>query len=241
MPVPPSDVPTPAPDPARGGRPHGAESGVPGDRESGPGGRQPLEFVPDALSYQRREAKPLAPGRGAAEVPRPRGMIPLMIRVWATGLLLLVLCRVFLFTTYKVSGSSMVEALLDGDRILVAEVTPLIDPLVTGDTVVFAMDREVLVKRIVAGPGDRVAMEDGRIRRNGALVPEDIPSERDSHDTFPEYLMQEQEYFMLGDNRRVSIDSRDFGPVDRTQVLGKVFLRFTGEGMSGVSALARRP
>jgi signal peptidase I len=172
-------------------------------------------------------------------------MLPSRVRLltglrWLTVTLVLLLCaRLALFTTYRVSGSSMLEALHDGDRILVGHHQWLVDPLESGDAVVLEVDGEVLVKRIVACPGDVIAMQRGRVMRNGSEVREDIPAPLNRADSFPDYRLGSDEYFVLGDHRRVSIDSRDFGPVSSRQVLGRVFLRMSGRGLSAVSALER--
>jgi signal peptidase I len=144
-----------------------------------------------------------------------------------------------LFTTYRVSGASMREALQDGDRIVVASHPWLVQPVLAGDTVILRVDDEVLVKRVMACPGDSIAMDSGRVIRNGQPVVESISPVMEGAESFPEYHLGGDEYFVLGDNRRVSIDSRDFGPVRSFQLMGKVFLRMHGSEVSTVAALER--
>jgi signal peptidase I len=162
-----------------------------------------------------------------------------ILRTVTAVLLLLVVARVTLFTTYRVAGASMREALQDGDRVVVGSHPWLVRPVLTGDTVILDVDGEVLVKRVMACPGDRIAMDRGHVLRNGAPVVETIPASLEAGDSFPEYHLLGDEYFVLGDNRRVSIDSRDFGPVRSEQVIGKVFLRMHGSEFSTVAALER--
>jgi type IV secretory pathway protease TraF len=71
-------------------------------------------------------------------------------------------------------------------------------------------------------------------------VTEAIPPALDTRDSFPPVRLGADEYFLLGDNRRVSVDSREFGPVHAFQVLGQVVLRVHGGGLSTVAALERR-
>ncbi|HZJ71869.1 MAG TPA: signal peptidase I [Planctomycetota bacterium] len=162
-----------------------------------------------------------------------------VLRLAAAAMLLLVVARAALFTTYRVAGASMREALQDGDRIVVASHPWLVQPVLAGDTVILRVDDEVLVKRVMACPGDCIAMDRGHVLRNGAPVVEAIPAPLEGSDSFPEYHLRGDEYFVLGDNRRVSIDSRDFGPVHGWQVMGKVFLRMHGSEVSTVAALER--
>jgi signal peptidase I len=162
-----------------------------------------------------------------------------VLRLAAAALLLLVVARAALFTTYRVAGASMREALQDGDRIVVASNPWLVQPVLAGDTVILRVEDEVLVKRVMACPGDCIAMDRGHVVRNGAPVVEAIPAPMEGSDSFPEYHLRRDEYFVLGDNRRVSIDSRDFGPVHGWQVMGKVFLRLHGSEVSTVAALER--
>jgi signal peptidase I len=161
-------------------------------------------------------------------------------RAVALGLLAAVAARLLLFTSYRVSGSSMREALQDGDHILVCE-PGWLGPTSVGDAVIAQVEDEVLVKRIAAGPGDRIGMSAGRVLRNGEPVPESVPPALETADSFPELALGPDEYFLLGDNRRVSVDSRDFGPVHAAQLLGRVVLRFHGGAVSTVAALERAP
>ncbi len=156
----------------------------------------------------------------------------------AALLLLLSAARSAFFTTYKVSGTSMLEALEDGDRILVGESDWLVEPVERGDTVVFSVLDEILVKRIVGCPGDTLEMARGKLIRNGIPVRERIPGHLNRDESFPTYRLLSDEYFVLGDHRRVSVDSRDFGPIHLEQVLGTVMFRMTGSGVAPISGIA---
>jgi len=162
------------------------------------------------------------------------------LRVTLLLMLVTLAVRATLFTSYRVCGSSMREALQDGDRILVCDANWLLHRPAVGDTVVAEVEHEVLVKRVAACPGDSVGMSAGHLLRNGRPVAESIPPALDTLDSFPAVQLGADEYFLLGDNRRVSVDSREFGPVRAAQVLGQVVLRIHGGGLSAVAALERR-
>jgi signal peptidase I len=173
-------------------------------------------------------------------MPSPRSLALVCLRSLVAALLLVLLLRTMLFTSYRVAGSSMRETLQDGDRILVCQADWLVQPPAVGDTVVAEVEDEVLVKRVAAGPGDSIGMSRGRVLRNGLTVAEAIPPELDCGDSFPPVLLGADEYFLLGDHRRVSVDSREFGPVHARQVLGRVLLRIHGGDLLQVAALERR-
>lgn len=167
----------------------------------------------------------------------PRSLALTGLRSLLLALVMATLVRATLLTSYRVCGSSMRESLQDGDRILVCEATWLLDPPRVGETVVAIVDDEVLVKRVAALPGERIGMRNGVVLRNGREVPEAIPEALGCDDSFPEVELGEGEYFLLGDHRRVSVDSRAFGPVREAQLAGKVLLRLHGGGLERVAAL----
>lgn len=169
-----------------------------------------------------------------------RHKLLIAFRLCVVVVLLLTGIRATLFTVYRVAGTSMLDTLLDGDRILVTDEEWMIYPVRPGDTVVFEIQDEVLVKRIVGTPGDRIALVAGEVIRNGHHVTEQIPVDYNSRDTMHELELGLGQYFVLGDHRAVSVDSRDFGPVEEAQLIGKVMLRMSGHGFSSVAALTRK-
>lgn len=148
-----------------------------------------------------------------------------LLRVALVLVLVAMVAHGLLFATYQVAGSSMWPTLGNGDRILVLE-GALADPEV-GDVVILEVDGEVLVKRLAAVPGDRIAMASGAVVLNGRYVREPYPRGDTEIDSFPEYVLAPRECFVLGDNRPVSIDSRDFGPVPLDALVGTVVMRLS--------------
>ena len=122
----------------------------------------------------------------------------------------------------------MLPALKDGDRILIQR-NP--DHLQRGDIVIyyFPMDqRKSYLKRIVALPNETVEIRDGKILINGNLLEEPYvdPKLNLSMRSLPEIKLAEDSYFVVGDNRDASADSRIWGPLQRKFIYGKYLRKY---------------
>ena len=142
--------------------------------------------------------------------------------------LLVLLLAVSVSEPFTVRSSSMAPTLHTGDQILAERLTPRFGHLERGDLVVFRAPatRALLVKRVVALPGDRVGLADGRLVVNGHRRPEayvDLASVDGVY--FGPEVVPAGSVFVMGDDRADSVDSRDFGPVALDRVLGRVLWR----------------
>jgi signal peptidase I len=143
------------------------------------------------------------------------------------GAALMLGLHAFAIQVSVVRGHSMEPSLHDGDRLVVDRVSYGLGDVARGDVVVLRCprDRSVdYVKRIVAVPGDRLAMVGGVLRVNGVPC-DDYNSILDVQD-LPERVIPAGHVFVLGDNRPISCDSREFGLVPLALLRGKVRLRF---------------
>jgi len=148
---------------------------------------------------------------------------------------LLLLFYSFFFNLSVVRGSSMAPGIQDGDRILVEPWSYLFGPVERGDVIVlrYPLDPEIdYIKRVIGLPGDHVTIEAGRVFVNGVRLEEPYVREIDetsstSVDVAP------GNYFVLGDNRPRSSDSREFGFVPESYVRGRVDLRLWPPGRAG--------
>jgi signal peptidase I len=142
-------------------------------------------------------------------------------------LLLLLAARAWVAEPVRIPTSSMARTLLPGEHVLVDKVSPHARAWRHGDIVMFRAPGtgQLTVKRLVGLPGDRLAIRDGVLVVNGARVAEPYvaPGAIDSV-FFGPTLVQPGEVFVLGDNRRNSLDSRDYGPVPVDALEGRVLL-----------------
>ncbi len=136
----------------------------------------------------------------------------------------------FVAQAFRVQGTSMEPLLLDGERIVVNKFVYRFRPIERGDVVVFWFPQNPslsFVKRVVGLPGDRVEI------RNGELVVNDIvnkepylPASFRDNDDHPPTEVRKGYYFVLGDHRRSSNDSRSWGEVPEKYIYGKAVFRF---------------
>jgi signal peptidase I len=132
---------------------------------------------------------------------------------------------IFLYQPVRVEGTSMLPVLEDQDRLFINKIAYRVGDIHQGDVVVFQYPRDhakSYIKRVIALPGDRLRIDHGDVYVNGVLLPEPYVPNRFTDDrSQPEMVLAPQEYFVMGDHRSISSDSRDFGPVDRSLIYGK--------------------
>jgi signal peptidase I len=132
---------------------------------------------------------------------------------------------VFLYQPVKVEGGSMEPGLEDQERIVINKLVYRWGNIGHSDIIVFRYPRDPrksFIKRVIGLPGDRVRIAFGHVYVNGkpvdeSYVPEDFMDTR----SYPETVVPANAYFVLGDHRSMSNDSREFGPVPRSYIYGK--------------------
>jgi signal peptidase I len=136
----------------------------------------------------------------------------------------------FGFQVARVDGLSMAPTLEDHDRLIVNKlVYELGDPR-PGDIVMlyYPVDpAKMFVKRVIAREGDTVRIEDGHVYVNDIPLHDDyVPEEFRSHDDWGPTVIQQGYYFVMGDHRNNSLDSRHWGSVPKKYIVGKVKVRW---------------
>ncbi|NOT30895.1 MAG: signal peptidase I [Planctomycetes bacterium] len=151
------------------------------------------------------------------------------------GGLLLVAYGLF-FNLSVVRGSSMTPGIQDGDRILVEPWSYLLGPIERGDVIVlrYPLDPEIdYIKRVIGLPGDRVTLARGQVWVNDERLEEPYVAAVDPSSTLS-IVVEVGHYFVLGDNRPRSSDSREFGQVPEEHVRGRVDLCLWPLGRAGL-------
>jgi signal peptidase I len=132
---------------------------------------------------------------------------------------------IFLYQPVRVEGTSMLPMLEDQDRLFINKIAYRVGDIHQGDVVVFQYPRDPAksyIKRVIALPGDDLRIDHGRVYVDGKLLKEPYVPERFTDDrSQPEMVLRPHEYWVMGDHRSISSDSRDFGPVDRDLIYGK--------------------
>ena len=136
-----------------------------------------------------------------------------------------VLIITFLYQPVRVEGTSMLPRLEDRDRLFINKFVYHISAIERGDVVVFHYPRDPeksYIKRVIGLPGDRITIDRGQVRLNGSLLRESyVPLMYKDSRSMAEIVVPPETYFMMGDHRSISSDSREFGPVDRSLIYGK--------------------
>jgi signal peptidase I len=163
-------------------------------------------------------------------VPKESAAHPLpVVAVWTRDLLVSLAISafiiIFLYQPVKVEGVSMMPGLEDQERIFVNKFVYRWEPIQRGDIIVFRYPRDTsksYIKRVIGVAGDRVRIVNGQVYVNGEALDEDyVPSDYADGRSYPELVVPRNSYFVLGDHRTMSSDSREFGPVNDRYIYGK--------------------
>lgn len=161
----------------------------------------------------------------AAQAPQRSSSLSLWLRDLLVALAAPVMIFVFLYQPVRVEGTSMLPRLEDRDRLFINKFVYHFESIHRGDVVVFHYPRDPeksYIKRVIALPGDRLRIDRGTVYVNGKKLSEPyVPTEYRDEKSMTESVIPPDEYFMMGDHRSISSDSREFGPVDRDLIYGR--------------------
>lgn len=198
-----------APDP-------GPAAALPGFGGGGPGAAS------DALTAR------LASGGGYGVGRRVRAAAFELLKTLVLVIVLVLTIRAFVVEAYVINGRSMEPTFHDSERLLISKFAPRFESLNRGDIVIFEHPDEPgkrLIKRVLGFPGEFVRIERGILFVNGQRVDEPY-LESDAGGDFDTKEVPDGHFFVLGDNRGISNDSRRIGFIPQDRVLGKALLLF---------------
>ena len=152
------------------------------------------------------------------------------VKTLASAAVYATLIVTFGFQVARVEGQSMAPTLADQDRLIVNKLAYRLADPPRGDIVMLYYPLnpdKSFVKRVIAEEGDTVRIVDGRVFVNDVPMPdEQVPPEYRSHDDLGPKVIPEGYYFVMGDHRNNSSDSRHWGFVPKKYIIGKVQLRW---------------
>ena len=165
---------------------------------------------------------------------QPRSTLMGEFSGWVKDIMLAIvisfLMVVFLYQPVKVEGTSMQPELLDQERIFVNKFVYHFEGIQRGDIVVFWYPKDPsksFIKRVVGVPGDIVQIKDGHVYINDQLLQERyVPTGYQDLDSYASIRVKEGYYYVLGDHRNASNDSRSWGLVPRKYIYGKAVFRY---------------
>jgi signal peptidase I len=158
-----------------------------------------------------------------------RAQVSSHLRTWMRDLLISVVASAFIITCIyqpvRVEGTSMQPQLQNNDRLFINKIIYHVEKIHRGDVVVFhyPLDpKKSYIKRVIALPGDQLRITSGAVYVNGKKIAEPyVPAQFDDDRSVSAEVIPQGSYWVMGDHRCVSSDSRDFGPVPRKFIYGK--------------------
>ena len=174
------------------------------------------------------------PGNGQSNLPHTRGrsLVRDYVEVLVGSILLALVVRAFIFQAFTIPSGSMLPTLKIGDDVLVNKFLYYFQPIQRDDVIVFKYPRNEeldFVKRVIGLPGDKLEIRGHEVLVNGTALTEPYAIYRDSSTvTPPEHfgpvVIPPHHLFMMGDNRDQSLDSRAWGFLDESKIVGKAFV-----------------
>ncbi len=183
-----------------------------------------LEQAPEHMSPAEQSPEPPLPNATQEAAPAASGL-----RSWSRDLFISVAISMFiilfLYQPVRVEGTSMLPMLQDQDRLFINKFAYRFEDIHRGDVVVFLYPQDhskSYIKRVIALPGDDLRIDHGTVWVNGVALTENyVPVKYEDDRSQPEMIIPKGDYFVMGDHRSISSDSRDFGPVARSLIYGK--------------------
>jgi signal peptidase I len=203
---------------------------------------EPVDESTPALTETPSPENTSAPEPAKARKSTTKTVVEWVVLI-AAALVIALVVKAFLFQAFYIPSDSMVPTLKTHDRVIVNKLSYDLHSVHRGDIVVFTTPKGAdgkpidptikdLVKRVIGLPGETVSEKNGHVLVNGkALAESYLPAGTVSDcaafkaDCFPSGPLPANQYWVMGDNRAGSRDSRSFGAIKKSEIVGRVFLR----------------
>lgn len=181
--------------------------------------------------FRKTDTTDMTPAQGSKVA---LGFFLELIQVVAISLAIIIPVRYFLIQPFYVKGASMEPNFFDHEYLIIDELSYRFRIPSRGDIVVFHYPNDpknYFIKRVIALPGETVEISGGQVKvyndknPNGIVLDENVYLDDVYTSGTRTETLKTNEYFVLGDNRSSSLDSRYFGPVNKSAIVGRVWLR----------------
>lgn len=156
-----------------------------------------------------------------------------IVETVAFSLVIFLLVVVFLVQPHRVDGSSMVPTFFDEEIILTNKIAYRFEPVSRGDIIIFHAPKDPkkdFIKRVIGLPKEQIRLKDGKLFVNQQPLSEPYLQQKTTSGVYlqegGEIIVPDDSYFVMGDNRAASSDSRTWGPVPRQNIIGKAWLLY---------------
>ena len=147
---------------------------------------------------------------------------------YAAIILVVIIIRIFIFEPVKVDGPSMDTTLADGQVLILNKLRYRMTDIKRYDIVVLEVDGTKIIKRVIGLPNEVIEIKNNKVYADGKELDNSFASTESSDFKMSDIGLEKipgDSYLVMGDNRKISSDSRSFGTVKRNQILGRVTFR----------------
>lgn len=136
--------------------------------------------------------------------------------------MIIILFKIFIFNFILVKGDSMNPKYKNNDFMFLNKIIYSFKPIRRGEVIVLKYKNNDLIKRIIGLPNDKIKVENGKLYINNKEYYENYINSYTASYDFDEITLKDNEYFVMGDNRYNSYDSRNFGTITKNNIIGRV-------------------
>ena len=150
-----------------------------------------------------------------------------IVKVVLISLAIILPIRLFLIQPFYVEGASMEPNFYQNEYLIIDEISYRFNEKQRGEVIIFKNPQNTkayFIKRVIGLPGETVSVENGKVFINGEELAEPYISHFSSDNHEP-VVLADEEYFVMGDNRTNSLDSRQLGPINKSYIIGRVWFR----------------